>query len=154
MGNLLGQSFLNLQAASKHINNSRYFTEAEYFVAREISHVRLAEEGQHMVLAEAEELDIFDDHHLVILDLEDGAVKEFVNVGMITAGQKTESLAHTFGRTHQSLTSRVFTEAGQDFGNMRRDRRGLAFRCHYLYCGFRFHRIVVAQISKMLRSVS
>ena len=70
LGNLLRQPLLNLQPPREDIDDSRHLAQPDYLVPRQIGHVHFAVERQHVVLAEAEELDILDDHHLVVLHVD------------------------------------------------------------------------------------
>src|SRR5215204_3318827 len=65
---LYGEPLLHLQSSCKCIDDSWNLAEADHFLVRQIPHVHLAEERQQMMLAHAEEIDILDDHHLVVFD--------------------------------------------------------------------------------------
>src|SRR5262249_10054568 len=60
---LIGEALLDLQAATEGIDDARDLAEANDAVAWEIRNVTLAEEGQQMMLAQAIEVDVLDNHH-------------------------------------------------------------------------------------------
>src|SRR5580704_883577 len=68
LGDLRGQALLNLEPSGKEFDQAREFTEADHFAVRNIGHVHLAEEGQHVMLAQAEHFYVLDDDHLVVGD--------------------------------------------------------------------------------------
>ncbi len=76
LGNLRGETFLNLQAARENLDQPRNFAQADDFAIGDVGDVNLAEERQHVVLAEAEHLDVFDDDHFVISDGEESAFEQ------------------------------------------------------------------------------
>ena len=73
----------------------------------------LAEERQQVVLAQAVEVDVLDDHHLVIIDGEQRVVEHLVDVGAVPAGQKLVRLLHPLRRVAQSFARRIFAEVRQ-----------------------------------------
>ena len=62
---LLGQPLLQLQPARVHVDQTRELADAEDRAARDVADVAAAEERQHVVLAQAVELDVLHDHHAV-----------------------------------------------------------------------------------------
>src|SRR5579864_2835498 len=67
-GNLSRQALLNLQAAGENLDEARNFAQPDNLTIRYVGDVHLAEERQHVMLTEAEDLDVFHNHHLVISD--------------------------------------------------------------------------------------
>jgi hypothetical protein len=49
-------------------DEARYFAQADDFAVGNVGDVHLAEEGQQVVLAEAEHFDVLDDDHLVVAE--------------------------------------------------------------------------------------
>ena len=47
---------------------------------RDVGDVHLAEKRQHVVLAQAEQFDVFDDHHLVVIHGEERAFEQGLGV--------------------------------------------------------------------------
>ena len=68
-----------------------------------IGHVSAAEEGQHVVLAEAVDVDVLDDHHLVVADVEECVVPEdLARLQIVAARSGTASdFAIRFGRAFE-----------------------------------------------------
>ena len=83
-------------------------------VARNVGDVAFAEERQQVMLAEAVEVDVLDDHHLAIIDGEQRVVQDVIDVRIIPTGEESQRLFHTRGRTRQSFTVGVFTELDQE----------------------------------------
>ena len=80
LGDLHGEPLLHLQPPREHVDEARDLREAHHLALGNVGHVGLAEEGQEVVLAEAEDVDVADDHHLVVLDGEERLVEELVGV--------------------------------------------------------------------------
>ena len=72
---LAGHALLNLQAPREHVHQPRNFAEPEHLFARQIGDVRLAEKWQQVMLAQAEEFDVFHDDHFVVVHAERGAIQ-------------------------------------------------------------------------------
>ena len=62
------------------------FAEADDLAVRDVGYVRLAEERQQVVLAHGVELDVLDDDHLVVVDVEEGFVEDGVDVHAYSRG--------------------------------------------------------------------
>jgi hypothetical protein len=75
--------------------------------------VALAEKRQQMMLAQAVEVDIPDDDHLVIINCEQRAVENVLDVRLVPARQELEGLLNPFRRVAQSFTARILPELGQ-----------------------------------------
>ena len=65
-------TLLNLEAAGEDVDEARDLAQANHLGARNIGDVALAEKRQQMVFAKAVEVDVLDDHHLVMLFVEHG----------------------------------------------------------------------------------
>jgi hypothetical protein len=74
-------SLLQLQAAGKDVDEPRDLAQPNHAPIRNIGDVTLAEERQQVVLAQAVEVDVPDDDHLVIIDAEQRAVEHFIDIG-------------------------------------------------------------------------
>src|SRR6516164_2607641 len=68
LGNLGGESLLDLQTAGKDLDQPRDFAQADDFTVRNVGDMDFAKEREHMMLTEAKHFHIFDNHHLVIAD--------------------------------------------------------------------------------------
>ncbi len=110
LGNLRGQSFLNLQAAGKYFNEPWNFAQADNFAIRNVGHVYLAKERQHVVLAETKHFDVLDDDHLVVGDCEQGLLKHGLGVFFVALDQMLIGAVNSLGSTLQPLAGRVFAE--------------------------------------------
>ena len=62
-----------------------------------VGDVTLAEERQQVMLAQTVEVDVLDDHHLVIIDREQRVVEHRVDVGGVAARQKAQRCSTRFG---------------------------------------------------------
>ena len=70
-----------------------------------------------MVFAKTEHLDILDDHHFVVGDLEQRAVEDFPRVHLVALGQLAKRARHAFRRAAQSVAVRIFAELDQHSPN-------------------------------------
>ena len=61
---LLRHTLLHLKAVGVDIDYAGYLRQSGDVAVRDVGHVGLAVEGQHVVLAEGEKVDILDDDHL------------------------------------------------------------------------------------------
>src|SRR5216683_8217553 len=66
--NLLRETLLNLQPPGEGVHDPWNLAQTEHFVLRQVGHMHLAKEGQEVMLAQTEKLDILDNYHLVVLD--------------------------------------------------------------------------------------
>ncbi len=103
LGDLVGQPFLHLQAAREDLDEARDLAQPDDAALRDVGDVASAEERQQVMLAETVEVDVLDDHHLVIIDGEERVVEDGVDVGGVTAGQETKRLLHSLRRVEQPL---------------------------------------------------
>ena len=87
--NLLREPLLDLQAARENVHNPRDLAQADDLVVGQVGHVHLAEEGQQMVLAQAEELDVLHHDHFVVLHFVKRAIHQLLNVRVVSAGRGT-----------------------------------------------------------------
>ena len=118
---LAGHALLNLQAARKHVDQARDFAEAEDALVGQIGDVGLAEERQQVVLAQAEEFDVFHDDHFVVGDGKRGAVHDGIEILVIAAGEKLQRLFKTLRGLAQTLAVRIFPDERNHFAHQIRD---------------------------------
>jgi MFS family permease len=111
--NLVGHPLLDLQPSRKHIYEPGNLAQADHPRTGDVSDVALAEKRQQVVLAQAVEVDILDDHHLVVIDGEERVVQHLVDVGVIAAGQKAQGLLDARRRAKQTLTVWILAELGE-----------------------------------------
>jgi len=69
-----------LQAAREHVYDAGDLAEAQDPLVGEIGNVGLAEERQEVVFAEAEELDVLDDDHLVVSHAEGCTIEDMIEI--------------------------------------------------------------------------
>ena len=112
-GDLIGQPLLHLEPAAEHVDQPRDLAQADDLRARDVGDVALPEERQQMMLAQAVEVDVLDDHHLAIIDGEQRVVQYLVDVRRVPAGQEPERLLDAPRRVAQSLALGIFPELRQ-----------------------------------------
>jgi hypothetical protein len=114
LGDLLRQPLLHLKSAAEHFNNARYLAQADDLPVRDIRDMRPAEEWQHVVFAQAEKIDLLDDHHLAISFIENGAVQDFRHILAVAFREKLIGFCDTVRSLQESLPFRVLPQRGQD----------------------------------------
>ena len=77
--------------------------------------MHLAEEWQHVVLAEREHLNVLHNHHLVVIDIEHGAAQYFCGIFVVSLGEKGHGFLDASGSLHQAVTIGILAEALQYF---------------------------------------
>src|SRR5215470_16422557 len=88
--NLNGELLLNLQPARENIDNARNFGKADDLSIRDVSHVRAADEWQQMMFAHRVKFDVLHQNDLACFRAEDRVVNNFIEVLMISVGEKFE----------------------------------------------------------------
>ena len=78
--------------------------------AGQIGDVTAAEEGQEVVLAEAVDLHVADDDHLVVLCLVEGVANDVARVDGVTASEERERAGDPVRRIAQAVAARVFAQ--------------------------------------------
>ena len=68
LGDLMREPLLHLQPAREHVDETRNLAEADHPLLRDVGDVAFAEERQQVVLAQAVEVDVLDDHHLAVIN--------------------------------------------------------------------------------------
>ena len=69
------ETLLNLQASREQFDQAWDFAESDHPAIGNIGYVHLAEEGQKVMLAQAEDFDVFDDDHLVVIHRKERALE-------------------------------------------------------------------------------
>ena len=97
----------------------------------------LAEKRQHVVLTQAEHLDVFHDHHFVVSDGEEGILQHGLGVFAVAASKKLKRLMHTGRSALEPLALGIFVETDEHFSHEVFESRagegrvrGLEFRRH------------------------
>lgn len=108
---LLGQPLLDLQPARKQLRNPRQLADANHRVAGDVPDMHLAREGDQVVLAHGKDLNVLDNHHLVVALLEDGPVDNVAHVLLVALGQEEHGLGVALGRGEETFAVRVLADA-------------------------------------------
>ena len=66
-----------------------------------------------MVLALREEFDVFHDHHLVVVNIEECIVQHLGHVHGVAAREEGHGLLHALRGAHQAIAGRVFSNADE-----------------------------------------
>src|ERR1039457_3315087 len=114
VGQLSRQSFLHLQAPRKHLNKTGNLAQPDHLALWYVGHMHFAEERQHVVFAEREHLNVLDDHHLVVIHVEQGAAQHLGGVLVVSFGQEGHRLLHACGRSHKTVAGGVLAKTAQD----------------------------------------
>src|SRR5207244_11647102 len=112
-GDLHRQAFLYLQAPAEHLHKPGDLAESHHTVVGDIGDVALPVEGQEVVFAETEEVDVADHHHLVVLDRVESTVKDLFNILLIPLCEDPERLGNPLGSLQEPFARRVLTEKAE-----------------------------------------
>ena len=111
---LQGHALLHLEAVGEDVHHAGNLAQPRDVAVGDVGDVRFAVEGQHMVLAEGEEIDVLHDDHLVVVFAEFGGEQHFVGVHGIAGGEGQHRLGNAFGGLQQALARGVFAQQGED----------------------------------------
>src|SRR5215472_12772406 len=117
LGNLSGEAFLDLQAARKEFDETRNFAQSDNPSVWNIGYMHLAEKRQHMVLAQAEHLDVFDDDHLVVADGEKSALEQPFGIFVVALSEELHRLLNARRSVDESLAAGIFAKTNQHLAN-------------------------------------
>src|SRR5579884_404612 len=110
VGDLFREPFLNLQTAREDIDQPWDLAQADHASFRQIRNVDLAEERQHVVFAEAEYFDVFDDDHLIVIDIKQRAAQELGWIFLVAARQELDGFSNALGSAFQAVAIRIFAD--------------------------------------------
>jgi hypothetical protein len=110
-----GEALLNLQAAGEEFDQARNFAEPDYFAVRDVGYVHFAEEGQQVVLTEAEHFYVFDDDHLVVFFVKERAFEQGFGILLVAFGEELHRFVDALGRGGEAFAVGIFAEADQHF---------------------------------------
>ena len=79
--------------------------------------MHLPEKRQHVMLAQAEHLDVFDDDHLIVGDREERAFHEGFRIFLVALGQKLHRLVHTLRRGREAFARRIFPQSHKNLAH-------------------------------------
>src|SRR5258706_6268794 len=104
------EPLLHLQPARKRVDHARDFRQADDMSVGDIGDVRLAEKRQYVVLAQRVDLDIFHDHHLLILFLEHRRAQDRRRIEIVAVREKLQRFGNALGGFDEAFACRVFTQ--------------------------------------------
>lgn len=78
-GDLFGESLLHLQPSAVDLNNTGQLAQPQDLLAGQITDGDFTVEGNQMVLAHGEHLDVLDQHHLIVILIKYGVVQDLCN---------------------------------------------------------------------------
>jgi hypothetical protein len=104
------EALLKLKSAAEDIHDTRQLAQADDMAAWYVGYVALSVEGEKMVFAEAVEVNVAKDNHLIILLLESGAMDQLFDVLLIPAGEKKKRASDTVGCLLEAGAGGVLTE--------------------------------------------
>ena len=156
VADLLGEAFLHLQTAGIRFHHAGNLAQAGDFPFGNIRHMGLADERQHVVLAQGEQLDVLHNDHVVVRLLEEGALDNGFSVLEIALGEELHGLGHTLRRFLQAFAGGVLSQQAQDGlnvgGNLLRSLGIVFFNlsvCHGLF----FVAIVNKRTAKLAKKI-
>src|SRR5262249_982080 len=115
LGDLSRQPLLDLEAAAEHLDEARQLREAKDLPVRNVRDVRLAEEGQEMMLAQRVEVDVLDQHHLVVVVFrENRPVQDLADILLVARREEVQHRLHAGGCLLQPLALGVLAKLPQD----------------------------------------
>ena len=94
---LLGEPLLYLQAVAVDVDHACHFGESGDVAVGDVGHMSLAVEGNHVVLAHREEVDVFDNDHLVVFLFEECVGEHLVRVLRVAACKNLHGLCSAHG---------------------------------------------------------
>ena len=112
-GDLLGHPFLDLETLGKHVDQAGNLGEADDLFIRDIRNVAATKEGQNVVFAEAEKLDVANEDHVLVLDVKKRLIDQFVDIHLVARGQSFHALQVALRGLEESLTFGVFAASVQ-----------------------------------------
>ncbi|MNE13941.1 hypothetical protein D3C80_1067960 [compost metagenome] len=113
LDDVVGQGLLVLQATGEDLDHARQLGDAHHLLARQIGDIGLAQEGGHVVLAVALDLDVAQDDHVVIAGhVLEGARQLLARVGVIAVEPFAIGVDHALGRVDQARTLGIVAGPG------------------------------------------
>ena len=104
---LLGEALLDLEAPREGFNDAWDFAQPDHLLVRQVANMAMTKEREKVMLTKAVKLNIFDDHHLIVLDGEQSVVEECFGIYVIAAGEEFEYSLDPLWSLEKSLTFRV-----------------------------------------------
>ena len=113
LGDLARHPLLELEAVGEHVDQPRDLAQADDAAPGHVGDVRRAEEGQHVMLAEAEEGYLPDEDHLVVLLVEERVGNGLARVQPVALGQETQRAGHAPRCLDEPGTGGILTQLTQ-----------------------------------------
>src|SRR5947207_15019028 len=101
---------MDLQPASKDINNACHLRKTDHGAIRNVSDMRLADERQEMVFAQRIKLDVFHEDDLARFRIEERVIDDVVQVLAVTIGEKFKGARRPVRRAEQALALGIFAD--------------------------------------------
>lgn len=117
LGDLLGQPFLHLESPGKNIDDARNLRESDDPPIGDVGDVHLPVEGQHVVFAQAVELDVLDQHHLRAVLLEHPLADDLADGLPVAGRQLGQAARNAIGGALEPLPSGVLAQAEKELTN-------------------------------------
>jgi hypothetical protein len=103
-----------LEAPRESIHHARELADADHALSGQIAHVRAADDGCHVMLAEGFERDVAQHDHLVVsLDLLEGAPQVRPRIGVIPREPILVGIDHALRRVAKALPLRILSGPAQ-----------------------------------------
>jgi hypothetical protein len=67
------------------------------------------------MLAHAEEIDVLDDHHFVVLDREQCPIQKVIDIALVSLRHESQRLGDPFRGLEQAIAPRPFSQGEQHF---------------------------------------
>lgn len=114
IADLLREALLGLESPCKHIDDTRDFAQAENFLSRNVSDMHFADEGEEVMLAETEALDVLHDHHPVGIRREERSVDNGLEILVVAFGEKGKGFRSACGGFLESFAVWIFADGGEE----------------------------------------
>jgi hypothetical protein len=98
----------------EHLDQTRDLREAHDLAVRDVRHVDPAEEGQHMMLAQAVEVGVLDEDHLVVADVEEGVVEDVDRILFVALRQEAHGLGVAMRGAGEAVPGGILAQLLQD----------------------------------------
>ena len=86
INHLRRQAFLDLEPSAVHLHEPDNFADADHLLVRQVSDMAFAEKREQMMFAHAEEVYVRNDHHFIVLDVEQSIVQKPFRIYTVAAG--------------------------------------------------------------------
>lgn len=113
-GDLLREALLDLKASRESLGDTSKLAESEDELVGDVANRDLAGEGDKVVLAEREDVDVTDDDHLLVVLGEDGVVDDINKTLLVSLRHPHERLRITLRSTEKALAVGVLADALKD----------------------------------------